>query len=100
TLTLDDFIDRRAAEPLRQTIQASQRTEQEATRDREQAELALLTAQQASRAARETFGNWLATRRATAQPDQDSELVARTKALDALKAKEDAAQRAVGAQRQ
>jgi predicted RNA-binding Zn-ribbon protein involved in translation (DUF1610 family) len=100
TLTLDDFIDRAAAEPLRQTIRASQRTEQESTREREQAELALIAAQQASRAARETFGNWLATRRVTAQPDQDSELIARTKALDALKAKEDEAQRAVGTQRQ
>ena len=100
TLTLDDFIDRPAAEPLRQTIRTSQRTEQEATREREQAELALLAAQQASRTSRETFGNWLATRRATAQPDQDTELIARTKALDALKTKENEAERAVGAQRQ
>ncbi|MBT2301475.1 serine endopeptidase [Variovorax paradoxus] len=100
TLTLDDFIDKAAAEPLRATVRNAQRTEQESTREREQAELALLTAQQTSRAARETFGNWLATRRATAQPDQDTELIARTKALDTLKAKEDDAQRAVGAQRQ
>jgi predicted RNA-binding Zn-ribbon protein involved in translation (DUF1610 family) len=100
TLTLDDFIDRPAAEPLRQTIRTSQRTEQEATREREQAELALLAAQQASRTSRETFGNWLATRRVTAQPDQDTELIARTKGLDALKTKENEAERAVGAQRQ
>lgn len=100
TLTLDDFIDKAAAELLRATVRNAQRTEQESTREREQAELALLTAQQTSRAARETFGNWLATRRATAQPDQDTELIARTKALDTLKAKEDEAQRAVGAQRQ
>ena len=100
TLTLDDFIDRPAAEPLRQAIRTSQRTEQEATREREQAELALLAAQQASRTSRETFGNWLATRRVTAQPDQDAELIARTKALDALKSKENEAERAVGAQRQ
>jgi hypothetical protein len=99
-LTLDDFIDRAAAEPLRQTIRDSQRAEQEAVREREQAELALQAAQQASRTARETFGNWLATRRATALPEQDTELIARTKALDALKAKEHEAERAVGAQRQ
>jgi len=99
-LELDDFIDRAAAEPLRNTIRDTNLTEQQATREREQADLKLLTAQQASRAARETFANWIATRRATAQPDQDTELVARTKALDALKVKEDEAQRAVGAQRQ
>jgi predicted RNA-binding Zn-ribbon protein involved in translation (DUF1610 family) len=100
TLELDDFIDRAAAEPLRNTIRDANLTEQQATREREQADLKLLTAQQASRAARETFANWIATRRATAQPDQDTELIVRTKALDALKVKEDEAQRAVGVQRQ
>ena len=100
TLQLDDFIDLSAAEPLRASIQEAERKDQEATRAREQAELALVAAQQTSRAARETFGNWLATRRATAQPDQDTELIARTKSLDALKVREDEAQKAVGAQRQ
>lgn len=99
-LEVDDFIDRAAAEPLRNTIREAERTEQQAAREREQADLKLLAAQQASRAARETFTNWIATRHATAQPDQDTELVTRTKALDALKLKEDEAQRAVGAQRQ
>ncbi|WP_431274277.1 serine endopeptidase [Variovorax ureilyticus] len=99
-IELDDFIDRAAAEPLRNTVRSAERAEQEAVRDREQADLKLLAARQASRAARETFSNWLATRHATAQPDQDAELIARTKALDALKQKEDEAERAVGAQRQ
>jgi len=99
-LQLDDFIDRAAADPLRAAIREAERVEQQSAREREQAELQLATAQQASRAARETFANWLATRRATAQPDQDGELIARTKALDALKRKEDEAEQAVGAQRQ
>ncbi len=99
-LELDDFIDRAAADPLRDTVREAERSEQQAAREREQADLKLVTAQQANRAARETFGNWLATRRATAQPDQDSELIARTRALDALKAKEDEAERDVVAQRQ
>jgi hypothetical protein len=100
TLGPEDFIDRAAADPLRATIAAAERSEQQAAREREQDELKLTAAQQASRAARETFANWLATRRATAQPDQDSELIARTKALDTLKAKEDEARRELGAQRQ
>ncbi|MEJ8811560.1 zinc ribbon domain-containing protein [Variovorax ureilyticus] len=99
-IELDDFIDRASADPLRNTVREAERVEQEAVRDREQADLKLLAARQASRAARETFSNWLATRHATAQPDQDTELIARTKALDALKQKEDEAERAVGAQRQ
>ncbi|AMM24334.1 serine endopeptidase [Variovorax sp. PAMC 28711] len=98
--TTDDFIDHAAADPLRATVKASEVAEQNAERELEQAELQLAAAQQASRNARETFGNWLATRRATAQPDQDTELIARTRALDALKADEDKQQRRVGAQRQ
>lgn len=97
---LDDFIDKPAAEPLRATIKASEKAEEQAARDLDQAQLQLNTAQQASANARETFGNWIATRRATAQPDQDTELIARTKALDAFKQKEDAAQRKADAQRQ
>lgn len=95
---IDDFIDLRAAEPLRGTIKASEATELQAARDLDQIRLQLVAAQQASANARETFGNWIATRRATAQPDQDTELIARTKALDAFKQKEDAVQRQVNAQ--
>jgi len=97
---LDDFIDKPAAEPLRATIKASEKAEEQAARDLDQAQLQLNTAQQASANARETFGNWIATRRATAQPDQDTELIARTRALDAFKQKENAAQRKADAQRQ
>jgi predicted RNA-binding Zn-ribbon protein involved in translation (DUF1610 family) len=99
-LQLDDFIDRAAAEPLRNTIKAAEQTELVATRELEQVRLQLSAAQQASANARETFANWIATRRATAQPDQDTELIARTRALDAFKQKEDEAQRLVNVQRQ
>ncbi len=96
-LQLDDFIDRPAAEPLRSSIKAAEAAERAATRELEQIQLQLAAAQQASANARETFGNWIATRRVIAQPDQDPELIARTRSLDALKQKEDEAQRKVDA---
>ena len=97
---MDDFIDHAAADPLRATVKTSEAAEHKASQELEQVELQLNVAQQASRNARETFGNWIATRRATAQPDQDNELIARTKALDALKAAEDKAEVRLSAQQQ
>lgn len=97
---IEDFIDHAAADPLRATIGRSEAAEQKADRELEQIALQLRAAQQASANARETFGNWIATRRATAQPGQDTELVQRTQALDALKQAEDTAQQKVNAQRQ
>jgi hypothetical protein len=67
------------------TIKAS-RPPSSRPRALDQIRLQLHAAQQASANARDTFGNWIATRRATAQPDQDTELIARTKALDVLQA--------------
>ncbi len=99
-LQLDDFIDKGAAEPLRAAVRTATKTGEAAQRELEQAELQRQAAQQASRNARETFSNWLTTRRATQQPDQDAELIARTKGLDALKLKEDEAQQRLQAQRQ
>jgi len=99
-LRLEDFMDPAAADPLRTAVREATQTEQEAQRELEQAELKAQAAGQANRNARETFSNWLATRRATQQPDQDAELIARTRSLDALKATEDEALRQVNAQRQ
>ena len=97
---LDDFIDKEAAEPLRATIRDAERTEQAANRALEQATLQLDVAQKVSVSARETFDNWIATRQATAQGAQDTEVIRRTQALDVLKAREDEAQQRVDAQRQ
>ncbi len=99
-LELEDFMDRSAADPLRQTISQTEEARKAAQSELEQTELRLDAARQASRNARETFSNWLSTRHATQLPDQDAELIARTKSLDALKAAEDEAQKKVQAQRQ
>jgi len=99
-LALDDFLDRAAALPLRNGIQAAQRANEAAQTALEQAQLKLQVARADSAAARETFNNWLATRRATERPEQDPELIARTRALDTLKQAERAAQAAVEQQQQ
>ncbi|MBP7370807.1 MAG: hypothetical protein KA902_05145 [Arenimonas sp.] len=54
----------------------------------EQTRLLHNAATQRSEAARETFTNWLATRKVTSLASQDTELLARTKELDDLKQQE------------
>ena len=99
-LALDDFMDASAVATLRGTIKSAERAGQEADSALEQAQLKRRAAQADSAAARETFNNWLATRRATQLADQDPELLARTRALDGLKDRERAAGVAVEAQQQ
>jgi len=83
--TLDDFIDKPAAASLRGESRAMQEKRQTAQDSHDQAQLKLNGARANSAAARETFNNWLATRHATKRPEQDSELIERTQALDELK---------------
>ncbi|MFT4268185.1 MAG: serine endopeptidase [Xenophilus sp.] len=100
TLQLEDFMPPGRADALHEAVRQAEETAQAAQRALDQAQLQEQAASQASRNARETFDNWLATRRATQLPAQDAELIARTRRLDALKAAEEAAQRKVAAQRQ
>lgn len=99
-LSLDDFMDAAASTALRNAIKAAERAERDAETALEQAQLKRRASQADSMAARETFNNWLSTRRATQLADQDPELVSRTHALDALKDRERAAGVAVEAQQQ
>lgn len=99
-VTLDDFIDRATAQPLRETVERGQTTRQEAEDALAQARLQLDAAQAATRAARTAFTDWVATRRATEQPSQDTALIERTRALDVLQAEERGARQAVQTQQQ
>lgn len=98
--TLEDFMDSQRALALRQSIQAGQRTERDARDALDQAELRQQAAQASNRAARETFSNWLATRSVTQRPEQDTELIARTRELDALRQAEREALASAEAQQQ
>lgn len=83
--TLDEFIDKPAADALRTELRGLQEQRQAAQDAHDQAQLKLNGARANSQAARDTFNNWLATRHATRRAEQDSELIERTQALDALK---------------
>jgi hypothetical protein len=89
-LEVDAFLDSAADARRRADIDSLEAIlrAQEAERER----IALLAAASAGtyRAARESFENWVATRRATTDPAQDPEVIARTRQLDSLR---DAARR-------
>ena len=98
--TTENFMDADASAALRAAIKNAQRATQEASTALEQAQLKAQVAQADTAAGRETFNNWLSTRRATQLSDQDPELIARTRALDVLQGKERAAGAVVEAQQQ
>lgn len=95
-----DQVDAAAAAPLQAAIKDARANQEAADRALEQATLKLQAAQGAYTNDRDTFGNWLATRKATSLPSQDDELIGRTRALDALKAAQNDAQHLVDDQQQ
>ena len=96
----NDSADQAAEIPLRAALKEARTAQETADRALEQATLKLQAAQQAYTNDRDTFSNWLATRKATNLPSQDDDLIGRTKALDALKAAQNDAQHAVDEQQQ
>lgn len=98
--TLDDFLDSQRAPALKAGIQQADRSERDLQAELEQLQLQQQAAQASHRAARDSFQQWLATRTATQRPDQDDELVQRTRALDNLRQAERAALAAVEARQQ
>jgi predicted RNA-binding Zn-ribbon protein involved in translation (DUF1610 family) len=99
-LTLEQFMDPQRTPQVRATLEREQRHQAEANAALEQARQKHNVAAANSQSARETFDNWLATRQVTAKPEQDPELIRRTRDLDALKAAERVALAAVEAQQQ
>jgi hypothetical protein len=93
----EQFADRAALKVARVEVQRLLKDERDVGERLERAQLTEATASNAYQSARASFENWLATRRATTDPQQDQELVRRTQELDALKAAERRAQEAVEA---
>lgn len=99
-LSVEQFMDPAQVAALRTEQETARARRDQAQLDLEQAAQQHEVARANTRSARETFDNWLATRRATARPDQDPELLERTRALDKLEAGERAALALVQAQQQ
>jgi predicted RNA-binding Zn-ribbon protein involved in translation (DUF1610 family) len=93
-LRLEDFMDRATTDRLRAGIQQAERSARDAQEALEQARLKRRVAEADTQTTRESFQNWLATRRVTQLSDQDPEVIARTQALDRLRQAERTAQAA------
>jgi predicted RNA-binding Zn-ribbon protein involved in translation (DUF1610 family) len=85
TRSLEDFMDPQRTPALKASIKTAEKAADEAQAALEQAQLKSQTARADNRAARETFDNWLATRRATQRTEQDQEVLQRTRELDGLR---------------
>lgn len=96
----DSFIDPVRGPAVRTAAAEADAHRIAATEKLAQARQRHAVAESNTRTAQQTFDNWLSTRRATARPDQDPELIARTRELDVLKAAERGALAAVEAQQQ
>ena len=99
-LTIESFVDPAQAASLRAEQEQAEAQRTAARQELEQADEKLQVARANTRTARASFDNWIATRHATARPEQDTELIERTKALDALEASERQALRLVERERQ
>ncbi|HEX8605178.1 MAG TPA: zinc ribbon domain-containing protein [Pseudoduganella sp.] len=99
-LVLEQFTDRQQYPAAQAALKTAGQTYEDAQAALEQAQQKLKVARSNTETATDTFGNWLSTRHATARPDQDPELIARTRQLDGLKADERKALTAVQEQEQ
>jgi predicted RNA-binding Zn-ribbon protein involved in translation (DUF1610 family) len=94
-LTLEQFADPEALKAARTKIRELERGQPALQDALARARLELTSASNGLRSARQTFNNWVATRSVTVDPQQDPEVLKRTRELDLLQARERDAQRAV-----
>jgi predicted RNA-binding Zn-ribbon protein involved in translation (DUF1610 family) len=94
-LEIEQFIDPVAHKQITAAQELAEKNTEAAKSRRDQAAQKLEVAKSNSALAQETFNNWAATRSATMRPDQDPELITRTRDLDAVQAAERIARAAV-----
>src|SRR5882762_4816821 len=82
--TLESLIDPTASAAIQTSLQQAQSSVRDGELAEESARLKLQAATAEYTSAHETFSNWLATRTATEQADQNRELVSRTRSLETL----------------
>jgi predicted RNA-binding Zn-ribbon protein involved in translation (DUF1610 family) len=96
----EHFLDPAKAGPLQAASRQAEKARREAETALEQARQKHRVAQANTKSARDAFDDWIATRHATARPDQDADLIARNRELDKLVVAERAALARVEAQEQ
>ena len=94
-LQVEQFIDPTALKQIKLALELAEKRTETVSARREQAAQKLEVAKSNTRLAQENFSNWIATRSATMRPDQDPDLIARTRELDAIKTVERSALAAV-----
>ena len=99
-LEVEHFIPEADAQRVQAAIDKAQFLAQQAGRARDKAQLQYDAERARYQSARDTFENWVSTRRATERPDQDAELLARTKVLDDIKQTENKAREELEKQEQ
>ena len=97
SISQDQFTDSPANKKITDELRAIRERRGSIDAKLEVARLQLEQAQKASTTGTETFQAWIQTRTATTNPAQDSELLSRTRDLEALKANERTVQSAIDA---
>jgi predicted RNA-binding Zn-ribbon protein involved in translation (DUF1610 family) len=95
TLAPEAFADQAALASTRSEIDRLIRQERDDSNARDRAQLELDAAGNAYTSARNAYANWIATRTATTDPNQDPEVLQRTRDLDALTAQQRRAETAL-----
>jgi predicted RNA-binding Zn-ribbon protein involved in translation (DUF1610 family)/murein DD-endopeptidase MepM/ murein hydrolase activator NlpD len=96
----ESFMDPAKAKPLQAALEEANTAREAADAALEQATQKHEVAQANTLSARQTFENWIATRQATVRPEQDKDLIFRTRELDQLAAVERQALTVVEEQKQ